>query len=116
MQDIDDLIAELNRVRKKYDGQTNREIEETLLEKGKEVMSIVTKALYLKFGGQVPVISGGFSVEYYTAGKHTTEDIDLIINESISNPELHKLFETLGFEKKGTVLGPWMILEYLLKK
>lgn len=58
--------------------------------------AIINDYLYRISGSKI-IVTGGLSVEFYTRGNYTTQDIDFI---TPAEKELPKVLEDLGFKKK----------------
>lgn len=97
---FEELKEELDSIRDEYRNMAGNDQNQPILEKGIRVVGVLSKALEMDLGAEV-IITGGFSVEFYTQGNYTTQDVDLVIKNVFENKKISLTFEKLGFKEIG---------------
>jgi len=86
LKSLEKIKSELNET-KKIDDRATR---------GVKIAALISEAL--KSINIDPILVGGSAVAFYTEGKYTTDDIDMV---APSGPEVQKIMSLLGLKKTG---------------
>lgn len=87
----------INEMIQQQNHETIEEKIENTRSRNMRMAGIINDYLFHEYGYEI-IITGGLSVEFYTDGQYTTQDIDLI---TVAENELNQILLNLGFHKIG---------------